>query len=1093
MLVYHSNRLEFLAKDLANLIATEPADPLIPERIVVPHPTMGRWLQLELARALGIAANMKFELPAEFAWSVLREAVPSLSKGQGFDPGNLRWHLFELLPEFSRQADAAAVRQFLADGDELKRFELADKLARIFDRCVNFRGDWILDWEQGKTPHWQARLWRLLAEKVPEQHWVHALGTFGREVSRGNAPRNWPRRVFVFAVSALSPSYLRLLGQLGESIELHIFLLNPCQEYWGDIITKRGIFYQTRNKSPDSQHFEEGNSLLAAWGRGGRDTFDALIGSGEASDSFTDPGDRSRLAMVQQDILALRTAAAGAEIKTGPTDDSLQIHCCHSAMREAEALHDRLLNLLETHPDIEPADILILTPNPARYGPAIAAVFESEGRIPVALSRFQTADSPTARAFFDLLSLPGTRFGVEAMLAPLDAPSLRARFGIEESSLTAIRDWVKQAGIRRNLASEGDTAPAMPGNTWQDGFNRLLMGYAAGDTDELSLEIAPCSIRGEGGFEAGEDDYSTLGRFISYCKAVFGLADRLSRPGNVQHWKFLLRQTLIRCFDDGSTPGAYGGIDGMRKAADEFGEVMMLIENFAEQAGRIDCPISFELVRKALKEAAARPSLAPARLADSATVGRLAPGQILPAKVICAVGMNDAGFPRNPSRHTFDPIERNERRPGDRDERYEDRFAFLEALLAARAAFLVSYTGRNQRDDSEIPPSVVVDELHDYLLDRFPDTLSAGKNESDKAAMQDSFRSEHPLQAFSKRYFKGDDELFSYSSTMLDAARILRGNGDRFLNRFAQPLPEPDVSRRKISVDELVRFFADPAGGLLRERFAIRLREEDESIEEVEPLQLDGYQKWSLRSEILARTDENRDGKVAVELVRARLLANGMLPYGGFGALACDEAFAAIDQLREALLPHAETLAVEPRHVDLDIGGFRLMGAIPNIGPQHMLWWRNGKQRPIDLIHIRLRQLAWMAAGNPPLPMTAVWLDDKRGFVEREFPAPDPELEAIDHWLGAWWRGLSRPIRFYPKSTVAYAREFGKKGGKAEDAIKKAQEAWREEPYGGREAECEQSANRLVWDLGEEKDPLNEEFCRLAELLLAPMFGIKPE
>ena len=1090
MHIHHSNRLELLAGELAGLIASEPADPLVAERIVVPHRTMERWLRLEIARELGIAANLQFELPAAFAWSMLRDAVPALSREQGFSPDTLRWHLFEMLPEFSPGADTAALGEFLADEDELKRFELADKLAGIYDRCVNFRGDWIRDWERGKTPHWQARLWQSLADEVEERHWVHALDDFGKALAGGSAPQDWPRRAFIFGVSALSPSYLHWLRQLASKVELHVFLLNPSETYWSDLRTEREIRRKVQASnaeasSAEAQHFEEGNRLLAAWGRDGRNTFEELIaGEARTRSLFTEATVTSRLAALQGDIQEARTGAGEDHV---PPDNSLQIHCCHSAMREAEVLHDHLLELLETHPDIEPADILILTPQPARYGPAIAAVFEAEGRIPVALSRLAAADSPTARAFFDLLSLPGTRYGVEAMLAPLDSPALRARFEIEESNLSEIRDWVRQAGIRRNTASEGDSAPAMPGNTWRDGFDRLLIGYAAGDTDELSLNVSPCSIRKEGGFEAGEDDYATLGRFMTFCKAAFALSEKVARPGDAEHWKLLLREVLKTFFDNGARAGAYGSYDDRRKAADEYGEVAMLIENFAEQAGRIECPIPFAVVRKVIGEAASRPALGPVRLADSATIGRLAPGQILPAKIICAVGMNGSGFPRNPPRHTFDPVESDQPRPGDRDPRHEDRFAFLEALLAARSAFIVTYTGRGQRDDAEIPPSVVVDELRDYLVSRFPDAQQA----------RAGFRLEHPLQPFSARYFSESSlnqpgALFSYSPTMLDAARILQDSKQESTNRFAEPLPEPDVSRRKISLNELERYFSNPAAGFMRERFSVWLGGEDEAVDEVEPLDLNGYEKWQLREEILTRTDESREGRVDDRNVKARLMASGKLPHGGFGDLVHDEARADVDLLRAALLPHAETLAVEPQYVDLNIGDFHLMGAIPYIGPKRMLWWRNGRQRPVDLIHIRLRQLAWIAAGNAPLPMTAVWLHDDYGTEEVEFPAPNPQEESINRWIGAWWRGLSQPLRFFPKSTVTYAKEFGKEGGSAKIALEKAQKAWHGgDPQREGSSERDESANGVIWDLGEVEDPLDDDFRDLAELLLAPMFGSK--
>lgn len=1081
MRVYHSNRLELLAEDLASLIATDPADPLTPERIVVPHPTMGRWLQLELARALGIAANMKFELPAEFAWSVLREAVPSLAKGQGFDPGNLRWHLFELLPEFSRSPAGREVQDFLGDGDERKRFELADKLAAVYDRCINFRPDWIRDWERGAAPHWQARLWRSLAAKVPEQHWVQALDAFQREISKGTRPESWPRRAFFFNVSALSPSYLQLLEQLGRDIDLNIFLFNPSEAYWADIRSKRESLFLTGGEDPKDLHYEEGNELLAAWGRGGRDTFEALSGDADAQHGDPPSGGASRLVAVQQDIQALCRAQDAPAMESGQADCSLQIHCCHSAMREAEVLHDRLLDLLESNSDIEPADIMILTPDLARYGPVIAAVFEAEGRIPVTLSRFRAADSPTTRAFFDLLSLPGSRYGAEAVLAPLEAPSLRARFGIGEGSLPTIRNWIKEAGIRRGIDADGsgsERTPALPGNTWREGLRRMLMGYAAGDTDDLSLGLAPCVIRGEAGFDAGEDDFETLGRFISYCESAFELRSLLAQPPGAKQWAQSLLNVLNKFFDDGSVVAAFGGFEAARAAADEVKEIRTLIENFANQAGRANCRIPFDVVRQALKEAAGGPPHRPAQLADGAAIGRLASGQILPAKVICAVGMNGEGFPRNPPRHTFDLIANDKRRPGDRDVRHEDRFAFLEALLAARAGFIVTYTGRDQRDDSEIPPSVVVDELVDYLAARFPDSDPELKQSEDREAVRDSFRIRHPLQPFSPRYFAEDQNLFSYSKTMLDAARISRNENRQTPNRFIVALPEQDQSLRNVTLSQLARFFSNPAAGFLRERFGTRLSGEEEPIDEAEPLQLDGLEQYSLREEIRTRLGDERGGEVDPESVRSLLLASGSLPYGSFGALAYDHAFELTGGLNERLLPHAEALAAEPVNIDFEIGGFQIAGAIPNIAEDHMVWWRNGKLRTRYLIEIRLRQLAWIAAGNNPLAVKTIWIDG-----ELEIPAPDPQVESILPWIEAWWRGLSEPLRFFPESSFACAKSLAKDGDEIK-AISEARKKWIGNPFQSVPGECDDLNNRLLWNSDGEGDPLCGDFSNLAQNLL---------
>ena len=129
---------------------SDPGDPFAPERIVVPHPTVGRWLSLELARALGIAANLRFEQPAEFAWSIMRGVAPDLSGEQPYNPARLRWRIHDLLSQWTGgsgeraaggdpaggppdafgaggedRAPEDAVGGYLRDGDPRKRLELA--------------------------------------------------------------------------------------------------------------------------------------------------------------------------------------------------------------------------------------------------------------------------------------------------------------------------------------------------------------------------------------------------------------------------------------------------------------------------------------------------------------------------------------------------------------------------------------------------------------------------------------------------------------------------------------------------------------------------------------------------------------------------------------------------------------------------------------------------------------------------------------------------------------------------------------------------------------------------------------------------------
>ncbi len=1125
---------------------TDPGDPFAPERIVVPHPTIGRWLSLELARELGIAANVRFEQPAEFAWSVMRSVVPDLAREQPYKPARLRWRIHDLLPgsaedsgehaaEDTRsvappgapdgdtaRAPEDAVGGYLRDGDPRKRLELADRLARMYDQCLLYRPDWIREWENGAAPHWQARLWQRVVE--PEDpdgahHWVNALERFRRNLrddfsvspagdgsasgasgtqmhgqsfvrpsppdpfapaaTAGGSARlpGWPRRVSFFAVPALSPSYLELLCEVARGMEIRLFLLNPCREYWGDIHSRREIDYRTGDADPDDRYFSEGNELLAAWGRAGRDTFDALVElpSAEWEERFVAPGGAGHLAALQRDILDLRLAGEAArdgtvlagdfgenDPDTGPpvgtpagtaretasragipagtaretasragtlagtarestppagtpagtpresapshartpaVEDSLQIHVCHSPLREAEVLHDRLLGVFDAHPDLEPADVLVLTPDLDTYGPAIEAVFAAAGQIPCNVARARAAESRTLRAFLDLLSLPASRHGAESVLAPLAAPATGARFGIGDTDVAAIRTWVREAGIRWGVdeAHRGEEdLPEIADHTWRHGLHRLLLGYAMADAGEPVAGLVPCGA-GAGGFDAGEMDGELLGRFVSYCEKVFGLRARLAGKRRPARWGAVLRDVVRDFFADGSAPvrGAGGWEDRAlaRELADESAAIRALIRDFENEVSHARSPVPFEVVRDVLLERADGTAHATARLADGATIAGLGAGRIFPAGVVCVAGMNDGVFPRSPSTPSFDVVAAGRARRGDRDVRREDRFAFLEALLAARRCLIVTYAGRGLRDDAPIPPSVLVDELKDYLQRRFPG---------------ETFETRHPLQPFSPRYFEANvthaegpepaeaagaergnpermqkgrteagardptqirirapgaeangeargtpgsqagkavstpdtpagetgagEALFSYSRGMCEAARIVRaGSADSgSTSRFAGlTLPAPDASGRCVDLADLVAFFANPTRFFLRNRLGVRLELDDLTLEDEEPFELDNLEHYRLRSDIW---DQVKAG-IRPERGAALLHGSGRLPQAGLGRIVQERAREEMEPLEGLLAPHRKALDAQPRPVDFLLGDVRVTGAVEHVDP----------------------------------------------------------------------------------------------------------------------------------------------------------------
>ena len=160
-------------------------------------------------------------------------------------------------------------------------------------------------------------------------------------------------------------------------------------------------------------------------------------------------------------------------------------------------------------------------------------------------------------------------------------------------------------------------------------------------------------------------------------------------------------------------------------------------------------------------------------LTGGVTFCAMLPMRSIPFKVIALVGMGSRAFPRTQRPAGFDLIASHPR-PGDRSVREEDRYLFLEALLSAREKLIISYVGQSIKDNSEIPPSVVVSELIEAVEQGF--TLGPRGD-----GILDHICIRHRLQAFSPSYFEGRPGLFSYSEENLNAlkARSWTDSGGR--------------------------------------------------------------------------------------------------------------------------------------------------------------------------------------------------------------------------------------------------------------------------------------------------------------------------
>ena len=1125
--LHTSNRLEILAESLAETLRQPLRSPLQPELVMVQSQGMARWLKLQLAARHGICANYSFPFPKLFCAEVLAgnaggkarhsgraeehmelavdlhgaHGVTRLTTGEPAQVREvMRWEIMRLLPEMLDRSEFSPLKYYLADvADVRKRFQLASQIANLFDQYLVFRPELVLAWDQCSAAiagskaddheAWQAALWRRLHQGKPGLHLAAQWQQFGlRTGNPGFQPMGVPERISVFGISALPPSYLQILCALGASVEVHLFLLQPSKEYWGLIVSAREserLLKAARkgDAAAPELHLEPGNHLLASTGALGRDFLNLVLDAGDWDEdaAFTVPPEKSLLQNIQADIFHLRDRGREScpTLAVSKTDASVRVHSCHSPLREVEVLYDHLLEWFQSDPTLMPRDVLVMTPDIEAYAPFIQAVFDAPEepgkRIPFSVAdRSIRAASEVMAAFFNLLSLPATRLEATSVLRLLEADTVRAKFNLFESDLDTLRVWVRRTNIRwGQYAKQRESLglPALPENTWRQGMDRLLLGYAmAGRGEEMFNDVLPFDdIEGA--------NAEVLGHFAEYLQRLFEAVATLRARRSIGEWQAVLLNVLDIFFQPPES---------------QVPDLLLIRSTLSELAGQaaeagyaepVDLAVIFEALNQMLEE----DRFGSGFITGGVTFCALKPMRSIPFRAICLIGMNDNAFPRTDRHLSFDLMAQRPRL-GDRSLRADDRYLFLETLLSARERLHISYLGQSIRDNSEAPPSVLVSELLDYISQGYE--LPGGD------ILKDHVLVRHRLQAFSPAYFTSEDaRLFSYSAENCRASHYgqnARVTPAPFLDA---PLSEPEPELRTVDPAALGEFFCNPAKWLVTRRLGLRFEEKEESLEEVEPFAVAPLDGYAIRQELVELGLKGVRPQDGLRLMKE----SGRLPLGEAGAVCFRGLQADVQAFLDQLRPHLGDGYLAPVPVNHTLGEFRLTGEIRRLTPNGSLHYRCASIKAKDLLRLWVQHLILntvlplgtidyqLSTLSTPLPSLLVGRDKAFRVLPLEGAS-----ETLAELLDLYWKGLTQPLKFFPQTAWAYAEAALKQesGGSKQDPAGVARRSWEGNLFQRMPGECEDAYFDLCF---RNVDPLDEEFQQTARAVFEPLLSALEE
>ncbi len=914
----------------------------------------------------GIAANIEFPSP----WRLVREVLlavpelaPSVDAWQG--PG-LVAHVLVAIDAHAAEPWLRMVERYLATVDGTpgpNRITAATKIARLFSAYARRRPEMIRSWAAGEDvgpdggatsagDAWQPRLWRAVRSRVGVPALAELLPAGLDPLRTGAIELDLPPRLAVYGLTATDPLDLQVLAALGEQRDVDLYVLHPSPGLWEAVVgSPPGDV--GRDNDPIAGLAE--HPLLASWGRDARELQLVLAAAGLTATTVTapeTPDPTTVLAQLQADVRANRlgdrplpgggrtertSAPEGAEQTSlfsldadgdpapgagvgiersseadgaypdlatrvvAGEDRSVQLHVTYGARRQVEVARDVILHLLSADSTLQPRDIVVMTPDLATFAPLLEAAFPAGAdsatdlpdlRLRIA-DRSPAAVNPLVRFAATVLDLAASRLEAGQIRQLVTRPEVQQRFGFDADGAAAIVSVIDDANVSwgldgrdRNAWRAGTGAE----RTWRRGLDRALAGVFYED-DPVQVVAATAPLEGVEG-----QDATPVGMLAAIIDRIIAIREMLDAPMAASAWG--------RAVADSVRLLAAPGWD------DEWqlGQLeRLLAETFPEpDAGGPDPRLSLAEARRAVAGwTESRPSPLHFRTGDI-TVCTLVPMRSVPYRVVCLLGMDDDRFPRS-SRSDGDDLLLSEERIGDFDRSAQDRQLLLDAVLVAGNHLVVTYAGRDELTNGELPPAVPIAELRDVL------------DQMVGAAGLAAIETIHPLQAFSEdNFIAGALDVpgpFGFDPAALAGAKAVAfaqamGSDGRVL-----PWPEPEPVE-VVTLEDLIRFLQHPAQRFMQNRLGFSIPKAGELPDDTLPADLDALAHWGLKERLL-------DGLAAgydLDELSARELAGDGLPPGALGVDDLDDAIAAASELwqgavargyrREAMQPYRGTIGV---------------------------------------------------------------------------------------------------------------------------------------------------------------------------------------
>ncbi|TAF45758.1 MAG: exodeoxyribonuclease V subunit gamma [Sphingobacteriales bacterium] len=993
-----SNSLTQLAKGLCTNLQQQNQSVFTPHILVTQTEGMNNWLKQQMVQNLGIAANYKFLKPNDLIQQVYHLCA-SWGDSKALSAENQTWLLYTLLAEaefIQRFKTVANYYQIKGPDKEIKRLALAQKIADLFDQYQIYRPQLIRDWNANKettdTPYdWQKYLWlktkKLLNKQLLDKTLLAdvIIEALKNPQNQRKLKQNMPA-VHLFGLSIITGYHLELFNIIGQYIPVWFHIINPAPVvYWFEDKSEKQLA-MLKHKSFKNDILNQGNALLTNWGSIIKDTFGLLFKNEDLLNAYEpigveEPKADTLLHCIQQDIFNNALAGDKNTINIKQVlDGSISINSCFTPVREVEVLYSYLVHLVNNHDNVSLSarDIVVMVSDIDAYAPYIKAVFNNAPyKFPFTIADESLATENTlSGALKSILTLNADNLTAENVLQLLDNSYIKNRFGIAD--VNPIRNIVAQANIRFGIT--GNLANESIYVSWHYGLQRIIYGLCMrGEEEYFGTNPSIFPLDAVEGLAA-----NPIINFCHFVQVLISSITQRDKNRDLANWILYIHNVLHHLV-----------FEPIEETDEDYDILIHQLAKYNELNGILTEQISYDVFTYNFVKNLCTSTRSSAFATGGITFCSLIPMRSIPFKIVALLGLNFDSFPRKEKPISFNLMDKKQ--AGDRNVKENDKHLFLETLLSAQQYLYISYLGQSVKDNSAIPPSVLVDELINYIQDACISTQNISKQLVTK----------HPLHSFSQKYNYLTPRIGNYIHDLKPPCTV-----SLTANKSSQTF---DFST--IDLDKMISFFQNPIKGYYKNVLDIRYSDKNALLPETELFELDDLQKWSFKNNLL------RMNEAEILDAQNQWVKKGKLPLKNMAELNLQLILNEVSPVKNLLFNVVANADEQTKLIEVTIGQTTIKTELKGIYGEKLVeicWSKNENKY---LLSAYIKYLVARAAG---LNLGLYFISAVQNTVFNEIKLSQQEAEIrLCQLIELYKQGHEEILVFYPSLEILPSKVNG--------------------------------------------------------------------